>query len=164
MNDEIKEILKDLEYASGVFDYTITPDKCTLLLDYITNLQEQLHQASLDIQELTERDLYCPTNCDKLTNLQKENQNLKRMCELYGEYLYNADLKKYKSIIDKTIEYISDNTDEKVITMNNEELIKKEIEGLKWVIDSIKSRNEDSDELSFLYYQLHELEKELQQK
>lgn len=46
--------------------------------------------------------------------------------------------------------------------MNKEELIKKEIEGLKWVIDSIKSRNEDSGELSFLYYQLHELEKELQ--
>lgn len=45
--------------------------------------------------------------------------------------------------------------------MNKQELIKKEIEGLKWVIDSIKSRNEDSDELSFLYYQLHELEKEL---
>lgn len=40
MSDEIKGILKDLEYASGVFDYTITPDRCTLLLDYITNLQQ----------------------------------------------------------------------------------------------------------------------------
>ena len=48
--------------------------------------------------------------------------------------------------------------------MNKEELTKKEIEGLKWVIDSIKSRNEDSGELSFLYYQLHELEKELERK
>ena len=47
--------------------------------------------------------------------------------------------------------------------MNKEEL-QKQIEVLKAEINSIKSRNEDSGELSFLYYQLHELEKELQQK
>ena len=41
MKDEIKEILRDLEFASGVFDYTITPDRCTFLKDYITNLQEE---------------------------------------------------------------------------------------------------------------------------
>lgn len=41
MKDEIKEILRDLEFASGVFDYTITPDRCTFLQDYITNLQEE---------------------------------------------------------------------------------------------------------------------------
>jgi len=40
MNDDIKQILRDLEFASGVFDYTITPNRCTFLKDYITNLQE----------------------------------------------------------------------------------------------------------------------------
>ena len=32
----IKEILRDLEFASGVFDYTLTPDRCTFLKNYIT--------------------------------------------------------------------------------------------------------------------------------
>ena len=46
MNDELKGILKDLERASGVFDYIITPDSCTLLLDYITNLQQEYGKMS----------------------------------------------------------------------------------------------------------------------
>lgn len=41
MNDDIKQILRDLEFASGVFDYTITPNRCTFLKDYITNLQQE---------------------------------------------------------------------------------------------------------------------------
>ena len=41
MKNDIKEILKDLEFASGIFDYTITPDRCTFLKDYITNLQQE---------------------------------------------------------------------------------------------------------------------------
>lgn len=44
----------------------------------------------------------------------------------------------------------------------NKEQLQKQIEVLKVEINSIKSRNEDSGELSFLYYQLHELEKELE--
>ncbi len=70
MNDEIKDILRDLEFASGVFDYTITPDRCTFLKDYITNLQQ-------------------------------ENQDLSKMCELYGKSLYNAELTDYKSRCEK---------------------------------------------------------------
>lgn len=44
----------------------------------------------------------------------------------------------------------------------NKEQLKKQIEVLKSEIEVIKSHNEDSGELSFLYYQLRELEKELQ--
>ena len=43
----------------------------------------------------------------------------------------------------------------------SKEQLQKQIASLKAEIDSIKSRNEDSGELSFLYYQLHELEREL---
>lgn len=46
----------------------------------------------------------------------------------------------------------------------NKEQLQKQITSLKTEIEIIKSHNEDSGELSFLYYQLHELEKELQQK
>lgn len=42
---------------------------------------------------------------DYITNLQQENQDLSRMCELYGKSLYNAELTDYKSRIDKAIKY-----------------------------------------------------------
>lgn len=41
-------------------------------------LKKQLHEASLNIQEMTERDIYCPSSCDKLEELLKENQKLKK--------------------------------------------------------------------------------------
>ena len=44
----------------------------------------------------------------------------------------------------------------------SKEQLQKQIEVLKSEIEVIKSHNEDSGELSFLYYQLHELEKELE--
>lgn len=44
--------------------------------------------------------------------------------------------------------------------MNKEEL-KKEIEKVKESIETEKSFNSNSGNLSFLYYQLHELEREL---
>ena len=79
MNDEIKEILDNLDKIAKAEYYPedlLTYKECQLLLDYITNLQEQLHQASLDIQELTEKDIGCPSWCDKLTNLQEEKIQL----------------------------------------------------------------------------------------
>ena len=75
MKDEIKEIL---EYAKSKGYIDLDYDESKILLDYITNLQEQLHQASLDIQELTEKDIGCPSWCDKLTNLQEERKTLYR--------------------------------------------------------------------------------------
>ena len=78
MNNEIKEILYVLKHIVIGRASRLTSREADKLLDYITNLQEQLHKASLDIQELTERDLMCPTSCDKLTNLQEENERLKK--------------------------------------------------------------------------------------
>ena len=80
MSNDIKEILdKCTPFLFG--------DEVDKLLDYITNLQEQLHQASLDIQELTERDIECPSWCDKLTNLQEENERLKTNWQVAQEDL-----------------------------------------------------------------------------
>jgi hypothetical protein len=111
MNNEIKEILdylKEFIDEDRLEQINLNRWFISSLLDYITNLQEQLHQASLDIQELTERDIECPSWCDKLTKLQQENQDLSRMCELYGKSLYNAELTDYKSRIDKAIEYVKE--------------------------------------------------------
>lgn len=83
------------------------------LLDYITNLQEQLHQASLDIQELTEKDIGCPSWCDKLTNLQEENEHLQKqnkgLNNLIFQHIDEEDnLIDYKSRNEKAIRYIEE--------------------------------------------------------
>lgn len=78
MKDEIKGMCHKCKKYPAEYNQTY----CEFCLgisdkdDYITNLQEQLHKASLDIQELTERDIWCPSNCDKLTNLQEERNNM----------------------------------------------------------------------------------------
>lgn len=44
-------------------------------------LKEQLHDASIQIQELIEKDIWCPSNCEKLEKLQRENEKLKEQLE-----------------------------------------------------------------------------------
>lgn len=75
MKDDIKQILRDLEFASGVFDYTITPNRCTFLKDYITNLQqenERLKEKS--INEVLKNDF---DMCVK--DLKKANKKIEKL-------------------------------------------------------------------------------------
>ena len=105
MNDEIKEILERVKKH-----YVLDEIQDNLLLNYITNLQEQLHQASLDIQELTERDIECPSWCDILTNLQQENQELNDSIKWWNNR-FNAvqrDYEEYKSKIEKAVKIAKD--------------------------------------------------------
>lgn len=50
-------------------------------IEFILNdnefLEQQLHEASLTIQEMIEKDIWCPSNCEKLEKLQQENKQLK---------------------------------------------------------------------------------------
>ena len=41
MNKEINTIIANLEGCIGMFDYLLTPTESNLLLDYITNLQQE---------------------------------------------------------------------------------------------------------------------------
>lgn len=43
----------------------------------VQELEGQLLDASIQIQELTEQDIWCPSNCEKLEKLQQENRQLK---------------------------------------------------------------------------------------
>ena len=43
----------------------------------VQELESQLYEASIQIQELTEQDMWCPSNCEKLEKLQQENEKLK---------------------------------------------------------------------------------------
>lgn len=129
MTNELNEILYGLDYIANKSrnggSLELTKNSCKLLYDYITNLQEQLHQASLDIQELTEKDIDCPSWCDKLTNLQQENKRLKdryERCKKQKIKVENA-CSNYKYKIDKAIEYIKGNEKEYGSLEDNEKII-----------------------------------------
>ena len=49
-------------------------------------LKKQLHDASIQIQELIEQDIECPSNCEKLEKLQQENKQLKDNWNKLKEY------------------------------------------------------------------------------
>ena len=73
-------------------------------------LKKQLHDASIQIQELIEKDIWCPSNCEKLKELRKQYcertdcsgriGNSKKVEESQQEN------KKLKEVINKAIEYI----------------------------------------------------------
>lgn len=79
------------ELALRTFAYLIghykTHDETTIntqeieAIEFILNdnefLEQQLHDASIQIQELIEKDIWCPSNCEKLEKLQQENEKLK---------------------------------------------------------------------------------------
>lgn len=50
-------------------------------------LKKQLHDASIQIQELIEQDIWCPSNCEKLEKLQQENKQLKDNWNKLKEWL-----------------------------------------------------------------------------
>lgn len=85
------------ELASRTFAYLIGHYKthnATIInkqeieaIEFILNdnefLEQQLHDASIQIQELIEKDIWCPSNCEKLEKLQQENKHLDKVnCKL----------------------------------------------------------------------------------
>lgn len=80
--DDVKKAIKDLQQENQ-------------------ELKRQLHDASIQIQELIEKDIWCPSNCEKLEQLQQENQSLKKQLEnkysktgiLTNEVLYEENTK-----------------------------------------------------------------------
>ena len=53
-------------------------------------LKKQLHEASLTIQEMVEQNIWCPSSCDKLEKLLKENKDLKKQLEVSNELFIAA--------------------------------------------------------------------------
>lgn len=61
------------------------------LLKENQELKKQLHNASIQIQELIEKDICCPSNCEKLEKLQQEN---KKQEEVINNFLDIVDKSK----------------------------------------------------------------------
>ena len=65
----------------------VNVDAKDVIIAYLTKqvqeLESQLYEASIQIQELTEQDMWCPSNCEKLEKLQQENKHLDKVnCKL----------------------------------------------------------------------------------
>lgn len=55
-------------------------------------LKKQIHKASIEIQSLIEQDIDCPSNCNKLQELHKKNENQRQELRSLNERL--KELKK----------------------------------------------------------------------
>lgn len=64
--------LKDFNYISNKYQELQKENE---------ELKRQLHDASIQIQELIEKDIWCPSNCEKLEKLQQENKQLKEVID-----------------------------------------------------------------------------------
>lgn len=51
MNKKICELLKKLVLCEGLFDYTLTPNECSILVDYIKKQQNRINKAIEYIKE-----------------------------------------------------------------------------------------------------------------
>lgn len=126
MKDEIKEILDMLEAMASNDDIAFLPKQASLLLDYITNLQNENMKYDQCLTELTDnyKDLQ-----KELTNLQEENERLKGAIETIKEtnkllIQQKAQLQDDLDMLDKrnekAIEYINHITDELTVDFWND--------------------------------------------
>ena len=117
----MNEIYKDIQSILAVSD--IHPADCikinNLIIELIEKNQElkkQLQDASIQIQEMTEQDMWCPSNCEKLEKLQQENKKIKKQLETYEIEGYeqneelnkiSSDIRKYKTQQKEFIKYMN---------------------------------------------------------
>lgn len=91
MKDEIKEILDNIKKCCGIMqdeNFVVYQKQDIIkLLDYITNLQEEIKSANDSITWWSNR----------FNAVQEENKILKEQ---------QQELERYKNIIDKTVEYV----------------------------------------------------------
>lgn len=71
-NEKLKNILEQMG---------VEPNEILYLKEQNQELKKQLHEASLTIQEMVEQNIWCPSSCDKLEKLLKENKELKKQLE-----------------------------------------------------------------------------------
>ena len=84
-------------------------------------LKKQLHDASIQIQELIEKDIWCPSNCEKLEKLQQENKRLYNLNNtIFRELLDKKyENKKQKEVINNFLDIV----DKSKMLLNNPDLL-----------------------------------------
>lgn len=94
---ELGKHLKNLHHKKGfggLLFIDLSMIKFSKLSSYIRQLdkenqelKEQLHDASIQIQELIEKDIWCLSNCEKLEKLEQENKKQKDNWNKLKEWL-----------------------------------------------------------------------------
>lgn len=69
----------DINSNNGKLMYATVNKIVSPILKENQDVKKQLHDASIQIQELIEKDIWCPSNCEKLEKLQQENKQLKEI-------------------------------------------------------------------------------------
>lgn len=105
---ELGKHLKNLHHKKGfggLLFIDLSMIKFSKLSSYIRQLdkenqelKKQLHDASIQIQELIEKDIWCPSNCEKLEKLQKQNKKQKEVIDKIN-YILNNQI-NYREFVD----------------------------------------------------------------
>lgn len=126
--EEIEEYLKRVDELGAKLTGKDKETYAWLIYGYnqcaksLNETEQQLHEASLTIQEMTEQDIECPSNCEKLEKLQQENKQLKdnwnklreviRKKQDYYRYVKDNRYRKFLSeLLDKMQEIEQGNDD-----------------------------------------------------
>lgn len=121
----IKKLLDELDSADNYFKKV-----------YLENqeLKKQLHEASLTIQEMTEQDIECPSNCEKLRKLKKQledkTEDYKRMKDNFDSKVdviteIDTQQKEFINYLEEEIKIYSKTTYAEEILKELEEILKE---------------------------------------
>lgn len=100
-------------------------DAKDVIIAYLTKqvqeLERQLLDASIQIQELTEQDIWCPSNCEKLEKLRCENQKLKEEVKAIGTFIETLEqqVEKQEEVINNFLDIV----DKSKMLLNNPDLL-----------------------------------------
>ena len=86
MNKEVKEIKNDLDFARDLFDYTLNPNQCGLLLDYTNQLETSIATKDSELLQLKEELRQLKTNRDEAIKEIKK-RSTPEVAQLYIEIL-----------------------------------------------------------------------------
>ena len=103
---ELGKHIKNLHHKKGfggLLFIDLSMIKFSKLSSYIRQLdkenqelKKQLHEASLTIQEMTEQDIECPSNCEKLRRLKKQLEENKDKINWYENFEINKTIDKLR--------------------------------------------------------------------
>lgn len=159
MNEEREKVYQILELGKheknlhhkkgfgGLLFIDLSMIKFSKLSSYIRQLdkenqelKKQLHEASLTIQEMTEQDIECPSNCEKLRQLKKQVEEntetlLGRILELRGQ---QKEFIKYMNSCIKELEKGSHNKLQNTINLGIINITKTILQKYKSIIGDDK--------------------------
>lgn len=112
-NEMLQQVVDTNGVPSEVYDYIDCTHRNTELLEENQELKKQLHEASIEMQEMIEQDIECPSNCSKLKEILNQQKEFIEYLTSYIDLLSNNPdlieeaeidileeiLSKYKEII-----------------------------------------------------------------